>query len=100
MRSASIDRLLELIPHRPVYLSIDTDVLDPAVAPGTNTPVPEGLSVGELRTILAHITRERDVIGCDFVELNPERDQHQRTSLTLAYLLLGVIGAACDRCRA
>lgn len=55
----------------PVYLSIDVDVLDPSVLPGTGTPEPGGLSYYQVLTLMKAITARAPVIGLDLVELAP-----------------------------
>jgi agmatinase len=62
-----------------LYVSIDVDLLDPAVAPGTATPVPGGLGVGEVAALLREAVRGRRLVGCDLVEVNPGRDHASRT---------------------
>jgi arginase len=80
-------------PRRPVYISLDLDVLDPAFAPGVSHHEPGGLSVRELLTILHRI--EGPILGVDLVELNPSRDLHDMTATVAAKLvreLGGLIG--------
>ena len=48
----AIDRVRARVGDRPVYVSIDIDVLDPAHAPGTGTPEPGGLTTREMQLIL------------------------------------------------
>lgn len=48
----AIDRIRQRAGNRPVYVSVDIDVLDPAHAPGTGTPEPGGLTTTELQLIL------------------------------------------------
>lgn len=57
---------------RPLYISVDLDVLDPAFAPGLSHPEPGGLSVRDVVTVIQRV--EARVIGADLVELNPEAD--------------------------
>ena len=54
-----------------VYLTIDIDVLDPAVAPGTGTPEPGGLSWYAVMAIIRHIVSTHDVVAADIVEVAP-----------------------------
>ncbi len=54
-----------------VYISIDLDVLDPAIMPAVGTPEPGGLSWYAVTDLLRTVIRERRVIGLDFMELNP-----------------------------
>lgn len=58
---------------KPVYLTLDLDVLDPSVMPGTGTPEPGGVSFTELLTALLKLHTVR-LVGCDVVELAPHYD--------------------------
>ncbi|MBO4474417.1 MAG: agmatinase [Clostridiales bacterium] len=57
----------------PVYLTIDLDVLDPSIFPGTGTPEAGGLSFEKLRERLMLFTNV-NLVGLDFVELSPPYD--------------------------
>lgn len=59
--------------EKPVYLSIDIDVIDPGMAPGTGTPEPGGWTTRELIRILRGI-EELNVVGADIVEVSPAYD--------------------------
>nr|WP_045278676.1 agmatinase [Microbacterium oxydans] len=78
-----IDRVRTRVGDRPVYVSIDIDVLDPAHAPGTGTPEPGGLSTRELQLILYGLA-DLHVIGADVVEVAPAYDHAQITALAAA----------------
>ncbi len=54
-----------------VYVTIDLDVLDPAIMPSVGTPEPGGLQWKELTRFLGRVTREKTVRGFDVVELAP-----------------------------
>ena len=58
----------------PVYLTIDLDVLDPAVFPGTGTPEAGGVSFNELRKALMTICSRLKIVGLDVTELAPTLD--------------------------
>lgn len=58
---------------RPVYLTIDLDVLDPSVMPGTGTPEPGGVTYRELEKALVCF-RELNIVAADVVELAPKLD--------------------------
>ncbi len=64
---------LTALDGKPVYLTLDLDVLDPAYLPGTGTPEPGGVTFAEL---LAAILKLHTVqlVGCDVVELSPHYD--------------------------
>lgn len=57
----------------PVYLTVDLDVLDPSVFPGTGTPEAGGLTFEELRSRLM-LLKDTHLVGMDFVELSPPYD--------------------------
>lgn len=68
---------------RPVYVTLDIDVLDPAFAPGTGAPEPGGISSVELFRATALLSGFR-VIGADVVEVAPPYDLADITSLAAA----------------
>jgi agmatinase len=70
---------------QPIYLTVDIDGLDPAVAPGTGNPEPLGLSVDDVMALLG-VLREGRVVGCDVVEVSPPHDPSGQTSLLAAWL--------------
>lgn len=58
-----------------VYLTVDLDVLDPSVFPGTGTPEAGGVTFDELRRALTLVCEELNIVGCDVNELSPQYDQ-------------------------
>ena len=69
---------------RPVFLSFDVDVLDPAFAPGTGTPEVGGLSTAEALSVLRAL-RGIEIAGADVVEVSPPYDgPGQQTALAAA----------------
>ncbi len=56
----------------PIYISIDMDVVDPAIAPNVGNPTPGGLFVSEMETILETLCR-KNVVGFDVVETASDR---------------------------
>ncbi|MBN2232317.1 MAG: agmatinase [Deltaproteobacteria bacterium] len=70
---AAVPAVLSELGDRPLYLSVDLDVLDPGCFPGTGTPEPGGVSVVDLLAALAHLA-DRRVVGADLVELSPPCD--------------------------
>jgi agmatinase len=90
--SGVVDRIRQRVGDRPLYLSIDIDVLDPAHAPGTGTPELGGMSSRELLAIIQGLSGLQ-LIGGDVVEVSPPFDHAEITSLaaaTLAYKLVGL----------
>lgn len=64
------DSLIRLIGERPVYLTLDLDVLDPSVLPDVQTPQPGGVSYRELVGALSRLGR-LNVVAADVVEFCP-----------------------------
>jgi agmatinase len=73
------------IGERPIYLSIDIDVLDPSAAPGTGCPEPGGPTFVELQEFLYGLADLR-VIGADIMEVLPACDPADITALAAAKL--------------
>jgi len=78
--------------NRPVYISIDIDVLDPAHAPGTGTPEAGGLTSRELLSIV-RATAGMNVIGADIVEVAPAYDHAQITGIAASHVMYELISA-------
>lgn len=81
---------LPALAGRPVYVSLDIDVADPAFAPGTGTPEPGGCTSGELLAAV-HMLGKLNIVGFDLVEVAPVYDQSERTSLLAAKILREII---------
>ncbi len=91
-----VERIRARVGERPVYVSIDIDVLDPAFAPGTGTPEAGGMTSRELLAILRGMAG-LDVVGADIVEVSPAYDHAEITGIAAAhtaYELLGVMASA------
>lgn len=59
----------------PVYFTLDLDILDPSVFPGTGTPEPGGISYLDLQKAVIKVCENLNIIGADIVELCPPCDQ-------------------------
>lgn len=81
-----IEKAVEEIGSKPVYLTIDLDVLDPSVFPGTGTPEHGGVTFNELMAFLIKI-RPMNIVAADLVELAPHYD-HSGISTAAACKLL------------
>jgi agmatinase len=68
------------------YVTIDIDVLDPAIAPATGTPVPGGFSYYQMVGLLDALASKGRIIGFDITEVSPPYDHNNETSLLAAYL--------------
>ncbi len=77
---------------KPVYITIDIDVLDPAYAPGTGTPEPCGVSTKELINSLYLFKELKDnIIGFDVVEVSPHYDIGNITAIAAAKIIRELI---------
>ncbi|MED3759752.1 agmatinase [Peribacillus frigoritolerans] len=90
-----LEPLKEVLPQlagRPVYVTIDIDVLDPAHAPGTGTVDCGGITSKELLASIHEIARsEINVVGCDLVEVAPIYDPSEQTANTASKLIREMI---------
>jgi len=75
------------------YISLDTDGLDPAIAPGVNALEFGGLGYYEANNLLTGIAAKGRIVGFDVVEIAPARDLHNLTSLLTVRLTLNLLGA-------
>jgi len=85
--------------RRHVYITIDIDAIDPAYAPGTGNPEPEGITPGDLLSLVRRLGT-LPVVGGDLVEVSPPYDPSGRTAVLAAVLIrefvlaLSVAGSA------
>lgn len=77
-----------------IYITLDVDVMDPSLAPGTGTLEPDGLSFPEINGLLKGVARKAKLVGFDIVEVNPMRDPSGRTAQIAVRLLIDALGAA------
>ncbi len=82
--------VLPEIGGRPVYLTLDIDVADPAYINGTGTPEPGGIDSRELLQAV-HTLREANLVGFDLVEVSPVYDTSERTAVFASKIIRDVI---------
>ncbi len=70
-----LEETLELLKDKPVYFTLDLDVLDPSIFPGTGTPEAGGVSFDDLRKAVTMVCSKLNIVGCDVNELSPVYDQ-------------------------
>ena len=95
---AALERIRTRVGDRPVYVSIDVDVLDPAHAPGTGTPEPGGLTSREVQMMLRGLQGLK-LVGADVVEVAPAYDHAELTALVAANLVYELLGLFARQCR-
>jgi agmatinase len=93
--AGAVDRVRSRVGDAPVYVSIDIDVLEPGLAPGTGIPEAGGLTSRELLGLLRGLAGLR-VVSADIVEVAPAYDHGEVTAIAaahVAYELLALFAA-------
>lgn len=80
---SSLAETVEQIKGKDIYLTVDLDVLDPSIFPGTGTPEAGGATFNELREALTLVCGKLNIVGCDVNELSPQYD-HSGVSTAVA----------------
>ncbi|MBO5572505.1 MAG: agmatinase [Ruminococcus sp.] len=70
-----LEETVEKLKGKKVYFTLDLDVLDPSIFPGTGTPEAGGVTFDELRKAVTLVCSKLDIVGCDVNELSPVYDQ-------------------------
>jgi agmatinase len=76
-----------------VFLSVDIDVVDPGMAPGTGTPEPGGMTSRELLEAVRRICLELPIVGMDIVEVAPAYDSADITAILANRVVLEALSA-------
>ena len=91
METHTIDTFEEIIKSldgKDIYLTIDLDVLDPSIFPGTGTPEPGGITYKEFESIFKILKNSNiNLVGCDIVELSPDYDNTSVSTVTACKIL-------------
>lgn len=82
----ALPAVLERLGDRPLYLTVDIDVVDPAFAPGTGTPEPGGPSAADVLEAVRAVARRR-LVAMDVMEVAPALDPSGRTAALAAKLV-------------
>ncbi len=85
-------KIIKTLPQK-IYISFDIDGLDPALCPGTGTPVPGGLSFDQMNTLIKETVKSgREIMGFDLVEVSPaenDREWNGNVGMRVLYKLCG-----------
>ena len=90
-----VAKLRDRIGNRPLYVSVDIDVLDPAHAPGTGTPEAGGITSRELLEILRGL-RGMNLVGADVVEVSPAYDHAEITGVAASHVAYDLVALMAD----
>ena len=66
--------MVESLKGKPVYFTIDLDVMDPSVFPGTGTPEAGGVTFLQLLQAIYTVCKNSKIVACDVNELSPSYD--------------------------
>ena len=92
-RRKGVDQVLGEIPKGNLYVTIDIDVLDPSIAPGTSSPEFDGMTYHEMTNLLRGMASRSSVVGFDLVEVNPFLDTTGLTQSAAVMIILEFLGA-------
>ncbi len=76
-----------------IYISLDVDVIDPGMAPGTGTPEPGGMLTREVLRAIRRIVGSVELAGMDVVEVSPPYDHAEVTAMVAHRAVLEAISA-------
>lgn len=80
--------IVDKLEYKKIYITIDLDVFDPSIFPGTGTPESGGVTYREFENIFSILKNSNvDIVGCDIVELSPDYD-NTKVSTVLACKVL------------
>jgi agmatinase len=82
-----------------IYLSVDIDVLDPGMAPGTGTPEPGGMLTRELLRAIRQVVASVELAGMDVVEVAPPYDVSEITAAAANRCVMEALSALAVRRR-
>jgi agmatinase len=92
----SLSSMVKRLRNQPVYVTLDLDVMDPSILPGVGTPEPGGFTFQEFISLLKKL-QTLHMIGFDVVELTPDYDPTQTSSVAASVILREMILAFCFR---
>jgi agmatinase len=90
---ARVAEFVRRVGGRPVYVTVDVDVLEPAFAPGTGTPCPGGLTPSQVFGLMRRLAGV-NVVGGDVVEVLPDRDVGGITALFAGHVVFEMLALA------
>jgi len=93
-RPSALRAMVRRLKNQPVYVTLDFDAFDPSLLPGVGTPEPGGFTFREFIGLIREFKPLR-VVGFDLVELTPDYDPTQISSVTASVILREMILAFC-----
>ncbi|HHU63226.1 MAG TPA: agmatinase [Clostridiales bacterium] len=81
-----VKSILNKIYGKPIYITLDIDVFDPAFADGTGTPEPGGCTPHDMLKVI-QLLKDQNVVGFDLVEVSPVYDTSDKTAILAAKMI-------------
>ena len=94
LEASPLSSMIKRLRNQPVYITFDLDAIDPGLMPGVGTPEPGGLTFPEFIFLMKKL-QALHVVGFDIVELTPDYDPTQVSSVTASVILREMILAFC-----
>lgn len=85
-----LDYIRKRVGESPVYLSVDIDVIDPSMAPGTGTPEVGGWTTREVKRLIRGLAG-LNIVGADVVEVSPSYDHADITGIAAADIVYDIL---------
>lgn len=92
LKHQGVNGVLRYLRGLPVYATFDVDFLDPSICPGTTVPEPGGANFKLANDLLTQLARRGQLIGADFVELNPQYDPSGIGAMHITNLVIRMVG--------
>ena len=91
----TLDFVISQLQGKNVYFTLDLDVLDPSIFPGTGTPEAGGVTFEQLRQAAEKVCSQCNVVGCDVNELSPAYDQSGVSTAVAGKIIREMLLALC-----
>lgn len=91
----TLDFVISQLQGKKVYFTLDLDVLDPSIFPGTGTPEAGGVTFEQLRQAAEKVCSQCNVVGCDVNELSPVYDQSGVSTAVAGKIIREMLLALC-----
>ena len=92
-----LEKVIAEVKGKPIYLTIDLDVLDPSIFPGTGTPEAGGVTFLQLLDAALNVIKNCNVVALDLVELSPPYDSSGISTATALKILREIILSLAEK---
>ena len=89
----TVEKIIQKLKNKPIYITFDIDSMDPGIAPGTGTTEPGGFTYSEISTLINEIFTKLNIVAMDVVEVAPLLDVNDITSKLAVSIILEALGS-------